>query len=110
MFDHVVFGVRDYEASKQFYLKTLAPIGIVILAEDKLGIEMSSDGKSSLCIRREPDDPQICKFGKIRYQRQSIVITINHHIITLNCTTPLPLNPLHPNLQSCHHDCYSDSG
>ena len=55
MFDHVVFGVRDYERSKNFYLKVLAPIGVEVLAENDLGIEMSSDGKSSLCIRRKPD-------------------------------------------------------
>lgn len=55
MFDHIVFGVRDYEKSKAFYLKTLAPIGIAVVAEDDLGIELSADGKSSVCIRREPE-------------------------------------------------------
>ena len=52
MFDHVVFGVSDYEASKAFFLKALEPIGLAIVAEDQLGIELSSDGKSSLCIRK----------------------------------------------------------
>ena len=56
MFDHVVFGVRDYERSRAFYLKVLAPIGIAIMAEDELGIEMSADGRSSLCIRRDVED------------------------------------------------------
>ncbi len=56
MFDHVVFGVKDYERSKAFYLRALSPIGIQILAEDELGIEMSADGKSSLCIRRQVED------------------------------------------------------
>ena len=51
MFDHVVFGVSDYEASKAFFLKALEPIGLAIVAEDQLGIELSADGKSSLCIR-----------------------------------------------------------
>ena len=55
MFDHVVFGVRDYERSKEFYLKVLAPIGITALSENQLGIELSSDGKTSLCIRRQPE-------------------------------------------------------
>lgn len=58
MFDHLVFGVRDYEKSKEFYLKVLAPIGIAVLSEDELGIELSSDGKSSLCIRRKPETHQ----------------------------------------------------
>ena len=52
MFDHVVFGVSDYEASKAFFLKALEPIGLAVLAENELGIEMSADGKSSLCIRK----------------------------------------------------------
>lgn len=28
MFDHVKFGVSDYEASKAFYLKALKPLGV----------------------------------------------------------------------------------
>jgi len=56
MFDHVVFGVRDYEKSKEFYLRVLEPIDIAVVSENDLGIEMSSDGKSSLCIRRIPEE------------------------------------------------------
>jgi catechol 2,3-dioxygenase-like lactoylglutathione lyase family enzyme len=52
MFDHVVFGVSDYAASKAFFLKSLEPIGLTLVAEDPLGVELSADGKSSLCIRR----------------------------------------------------------
>jgi len=57
MFDHVVFGVSDYEASKAFFLKVLKPIGIAVVSEGPLGIELSSDGKSSLCIRRIEEKP-----------------------------------------------------
>lgn len=46
MFDHVVFGVSDYAASKAFYLKALEPIGMAVVAEGPLGIEMSADGKT----------------------------------------------------------------
>ncbi len=52
MFDHVVFGVSDYAACKVFFLKALAPIGMAIVSEGPLGVELSADGKSSLCIRR----------------------------------------------------------
>lgn len=52
MFDHVVFGVSDYEESKTFFLKALESIGINIIYEGPIGIELSADGKSSLCIRR----------------------------------------------------------
>jgi len=33
MIDHVGFGVSDYEASKAFYAKALAPLGIELLME-----------------------------------------------------------------------------
>ena len=52
MFDHIVFGVSDYAASRRFFLKALEPIGIAVVSEGLPGIELSADGKSSLCIRR----------------------------------------------------------
>lgn len=57
MFDHVVFGVSDYEASKAFYLQALAPIGIAVVSEGALGIEMSADGKTSLCLAPTQEKP-----------------------------------------------------
>ena len=55
MFDHVVFGTTDYEVSKNFYLKALASIGMAVVHEGPLGVELSADGKTSLCIRRVPE-------------------------------------------------------
>lgn len=52
MFDHIVFGVSDYAASRDFFLKALEPIGMAVVAEGSAGIELSADGKASLCIRR----------------------------------------------------------
>ena len=57
MFDHVVFGASDYAASKAFFLEALEPLGIAIVLEGPLGIEMSADGKSSLCIRQTDEKP-----------------------------------------------------
>ena len=57
MFDHVVFGVSDYAASKAFFLKALEPLGVAVVLEGPLGIELSADGKSSLCIRRTEEKP-----------------------------------------------------
>jgi len=57
MFDHVVFGVSDYAASKAFFLEALEPLGIAIVLEGPLGIELSADGKSSLCIRQTDEKP-----------------------------------------------------
>jgi catechol 2,3-dioxygenase-like lactoylglutathione lyase family enzyme len=53
MFDHVVFGVSDYAAAKEFFLKALEPLGVAVVSEGPLGVELSRPGhKSSLCIRR----------------------------------------------------------
>jgi catechol 2,3-dioxygenase-like lactoylglutathione lyase family enzyme len=53
MFDHVVFGVSDYAASKAFFLKALEPLGVRVVSEGPLGVELCrSDSHSSLCIRR----------------------------------------------------------
>src|SRR3546814_6066200 len=47
MFDHVVFGVSDYAASKAFFLKALEPLGVAVVLEWPLGIELSPNGTSS---------------------------------------------------------------
>jgi len=57
MFDHILIGASDYEASKNFFLKALAPLGIEVVAENSLGIEMSSDGKTSFCIGPAKEKP-----------------------------------------------------
>jgi catechol 2,3-dioxygenase-like lactoylglutathione lyase family enzyme len=57
MFDHVVFGVSDYAASKAFYLKALEPLGLRVVQEGALGIELSADGKSSLCLFQTAEKP-----------------------------------------------------
>jgi catechol 2,3-dioxygenase-like lactoylglutathione lyase family enzyme len=57
VFDHVVFGVSDYAASKAFYLKALAPLGAAVVLEGPLGLEISADGKTSLCIGPTDEKP-----------------------------------------------------
>lgn len=57
MFDHVVFGVSDYAASKAFFLKALEPLGVTVVSEGPLGIELCRPGSiSSLCIRLKRED------------------------------------------------------
>ncbi|MEM1231886.1 MAG: VOC family protein [Pseudomonadota bacterium] len=72
MFDHVVFGTSDYEASKAFYLKALAPIGIAIVSEGPLGIELSADGRSSLCIRRVEETPSHLHLAFVAQTREQV--------------------------------------
>jgi len=56
MFDHVVFGVSDYAASKAFFVKALAPLGVGVIHEGPLGVELSPPkSKASLCIRRQTE-------------------------------------------------------
>ena len=58
MFDHVAFGVSDYEASKAFFLKALEPLGVVVVHEGPLGVEMSPpNSKASLCMGRATEQP-----------------------------------------------------
>ncbi len=53
MFDHVVFGVSDYTASKAFFLKALEPLGVAVALEGPRGVELCCpDSNASLCIRR----------------------------------------------------------
>jgi catechol 2,3-dioxygenase-like lactoylglutathione lyase family enzyme len=57
VFDHVVFGVSDYAASKAFFLAALEPLGVAVVAEGPLGVELSADGKSSLCLVQSEEKP-----------------------------------------------------
>ena len=60
MFDHVKFGVSDFHASKQFYAKVLAPIGVVIVGEGEpsYGVELCHpDGTVSLCLFQTSEKP-----------------------------------------------------
>ena len=72
MFDHLVFSTSNYQASRNFYLKALAPIGIKILAENELGIELSSDGQTSLCIRRIEEKPSHLHIAFKAQSRQQV--------------------------------------
>lgn len=57
MFDHVVFGASDYVASKAFFVEALAPLGVSIVSEGVLGVELCGpNSQASLCIRRDPDE------------------------------------------------------
>jgi catechol 2,3-dioxygenase-like lactoylglutathione lyase family enzyme len=56
MFDHVVFGVSDYATAKAFFVKALEPLGVAIVSEGALGIELCRPNEtSSLCIRLQPE-------------------------------------------------------
>jgi len=72
MFDHVVFGVSDYATSKAFFLKALEPLGVAVVLEGPLGIELSSDGKSSLCIRQIEEKSAHLHLAFVAENRQQV--------------------------------------
>ena len=57
MFDHVGIGVSDYAASKAFFLKALEPLGVAVVLEGPLGVELSPKGKASLCLCQTEEKP-----------------------------------------------------
>ena len=59
MFDHVKFGVSDYAASKAFFVKALAPLGVAIIAEGvpTYGVELCGNGNTSLCLFQTGEKP-----------------------------------------------------
>src|SRR6185437_9443558 len=72
MFDHVVSGASDYAASKAFFLKALEPIGMTIVSEGSLGIELSADGKSSLCLFQTAEKPAHLHLAFVAENRQQV--------------------------------------
>jgi hypothetical protein len=72
MFDHVLFGVSDYAASKAFFLKALEPLGVAVVLEGPLGIELSAGGKSSLCICQTEEKPAHLHLAFTAENRQQV--------------------------------------
>ena len=59
MFDHVKIGVSDYAASKAFFIKALAPLGVKAGAEGSpsYGIELCGDSPASFCLFQTQEKP-----------------------------------------------------
>lgn len=72
MFDHVVFGVSDYEASKAFFLAALAPLGVEVVQENELGVELSADGKASLCLFPTHEKPAYLHLAFVAETRRQV--------------------------------------
>lgn len=72
MFDHVVFGVSDYEASKAFFLKVLEPLGVAVAAENELGVELSAGGQVSLCLFQTEEKPAYLHLAFRAENRQQV--------------------------------------
>jgi catechol 2,3-dioxygenase-like lactoylglutathione lyase family enzyme len=75
MFDHVKFGVRDYAASKAFYLKALEPLGVGVVSEGApaYGVELCRPGGDvSLCLCQTDEQPAHLHIAFRAEQRQQV--------------------------------------
>ena len=73
MFDHVKFGVSDYAAGKAFFLKALEPLGVAVVLEGPLGVELGSKGKSSsLCLFQTEEKPAHLHLAFTAENRQQV--------------------------------------
>ena len=73
MFDHVVFGVSDYAASKAFFLKALEPLGVAVVLEGALGVELSPPkSKASLCMFQTEEKPARLHLAFTAENRQQV--------------------------------------
>ena len=73
MFDHVKFGVSDYAASKAFFLKALEPLGVAVVLEGPLGVELSpKGGEVSLCMFQTEEKPSHLHLAFTAENRQQV--------------------------------------
>jgi catechol 2,3-dioxygenase-like lactoylglutathione lyase family enzyme len=74
MFDHVKFGVSDYAASKAFFLQALEPLGVEVVSEGapSYGVELSADGKSSLCLCQTDERPAHLHLAFVAETREQV--------------------------------------
>lgn len=74
MFDHVKFGVRDFAASKAFYMKALAPLGVTVITDwPPNGAELSQpEGKSSLCLYQTGEKPAHLHIAFVAESREQV--------------------------------------
>jgi catechol 2,3-dioxygenase-like lactoylglutathione lyase family enzyme len=75
MFDHVKFGVSNFEVSKSFYAKALAPLGVAIIAEGvpTYGAELCSPKSNiSLVVFQTEEKPAHLHLAFAAESRQQV--------------------------------------
>ncbi len=73
MFDHVKFGVSNFEASKAFYLKALAPLNPKEVSWGEQGVEIVDlKSKSSLCLYQTAEKPAHLHIAFMAENRQQV--------------------------------------
>ena len=74
MFDHVKFGVTDFEASKAFFVKALGPLGVAVVAEGPptYGVELSPGGEVSLILFQTAEKPAHLHLAFVAETREQV--------------------------------------
>lgn len=74
MFDHVKFGVSDFAASRTFFVRVLAPLGITDVREwPPNGVELSQpNGTVSLCLHETQEKPAPLHLAFVAQTRQQV--------------------------------------
>jgi catechol 2,3-dioxygenase-like lactoylglutathione lyase family enzyme len=72
MFDHIGFGVTDLDASKQFFLEALEPIGVSVVMEGPYGVGLGQNGKPSLWFHEATDKPAPIHLAFAAENRQQV--------------------------------------
>lgn len=74
MFDHVKFGVTDFEASKSFFARALEPLGVAVVAEGApaYGVELAAKGEVSLCLFQTDERPAHLHLAFVAETRQQV--------------------------------------
>lgn len=57
MFDHIGLGVSDYEASKRFFLRALAPLNVEVVMEGTHGLGLGTQGRPSFWLYPTSQQP-----------------------------------------------------
>ncbi len=53
MFDHIGFGVTDLDASKNFFLEALEPIGVSVAMEGPYGVGLGQERQAVALVPRD---------------------------------------------------------
>lgn len=74
MFDHVKFGVSDFAASKAFFAKALAPLGVTVGAEGPpaYGVELVAAGPASLILFQTDEKPAHLHLAFLAESREQV--------------------------------------
>jgi catechol 2,3-dioxygenase-like lactoylglutathione lyase family enzyme len=75
VFDHVKFGVSDFAASREFFLKALEPLGVAIVAEGEpsYGVELCRAGDTvSLIVHQSAEKPAHLHLAFVAATRQQV--------------------------------------